>query len=121
MSWRYQPVCFVEGDEIIFSLCEVFFDENETLKNWTKNRHIAPMGGSIEELSGDLSRMLVDAFRWQPVMYTKLEVGMTFERAISPDQAEALAQMVEGWTHNLETATSVERQDDGAPSDDGGG
>ena len=105
--WRYQPVFYEFDGSTVFGLCEVYFDDDRQLKNWTEARYIEPSGESLHELTQDLTHMLVDAYRWVPVPYSALKVDSTFERAISPEQAEALAQMVQAMTHNLAEARSV--------------
>lgn len=91
-TWRYQPV-YVEETvsapephvERTMSLCEVYLDESGRLTGWTENRAMAPQGETVDELVGDLTRMLSDANRWEPVPYDALEVGMTFERRLDAE------------------------------------
>jgi hypothetical protein len=106
MSWRYQPVRFIEkvGDnpEIIFQLCEVYLDAKGRLEKWTDPPGICPSGeGTIDQLTGDLCRMLIDAYCWEPVNFQDMHTGMSFKRRATPKQREALARMVEGTAHNL--------------------
>ena len=103
MSWRYQPVWVRHEFGRTYSLCEVYF-ENERLTKWTAREAIAPLGETHSQLAGDAARMLVDAWRWKPVAYKSLKVGMTFKPAISPEQAEALAKLVEATSRNLSAA-----------------
>lgn len=81
MSWRYQPVWVDDGDQRIFSLCEVFLDADGKLRSWSEAQEIAPMGASvIEDLIESLKLMLADAGKWEPVEFAELAVGMTFKR-----------------------------------------
>jgi len=113
MTWRYQPVWTEQNGERYFSLCEVYFDDDSKLRAWTENNLVAAGGESQDELRRDLVNMLVDSYRWHPVEFLKLEIGMTFERAVSPEQFESLAQLVEAMAHNMGSASSVcEGKDD---------
>lgn len=78
-GWRYQPVFMVHGDELVFSLCECYFAKDGTLARWTEEPAMIPQGESIEDLSKDLARMMGDAYKWKPVAFNTLHVGMRFE------------------------------------------
>lgn len=78
-GWRYQPVFVVHGDELVFSLCEVYFDEDGALSRWTADPAMVPQGETLEDLSNDLARMIGDTYKWKPVAYSSLRVGMRFE------------------------------------------
>lgn len=95
MSWRYQPVFIEENGERYYSLCEVYFDAKDKLETWTEESSIAPGGADPEELTGDLARMMVDAFSYVPVRFADLKVGMVFERKVSMADRHALAEFVE--------------------------
>lgn len=103
-NWRYQPVWIEQEGEKYYGLCEVYFDAADRLEKWTENTSIAPGGITWGELTGDLTMMLADAYRWRPVDAATLAVGMTFERLLSEEHCEAIAKMIEQWTHNMETA-----------------
>jgi hypothetical protein len=79
MKWRYQPV--FSDDEVgrCYSLCECYFDQDGKLEAWTENSEIGPSGNSLDDLRGDLAHMLADAYKWKPVEFATLTVGMTFE------------------------------------------
>lgn len=95
MSWRYQPV-FTEQDGLrSYSLCEVYFDAEGNFNGWTETEAIAPGGEEIEELSGDLARMMVDALSWEPVRFSDLKSGMVFRPRISMDERRRLADFVD--------------------------
>lgn len=95
MTWRYQPVYQhhthqAPGEtepttETVYSVCEVYFDDDGALEMWTANPSMTPQGETIEELQGDLQHMLDDAKRWQPVNFDDLKPGMKLEPA--PGQA----------------------------------
>lgn len=108
-KWRYQPVYSDDPSGRSYFLIEVHFpDSSDELGGWTDMEGApaphGPMGNSIEDLTGEIARMLVDAFRWVPVEYDKLKTGMIFQRLISPAEGEALAQSIERWTHNFKPA-----------------
>jgi hypothetical protein len=80
-GWRYQPVYVENGDgDRGLTLCEVYFDEDGKLKAWTEDPAMSPGGETVEELYRDITRMLADAYKWQPVVFGALRVGMTFDR-----------------------------------------
>lgn len=85
MTWRYQPVFTVTRGEHVYSVCEVYFDEHERLKQWTTNPSMHPQGETCEELMGDLTMMVDAVIRWEPVAFESLMVGMTFARKPKPD------------------------------------
>lgn len=102
VRWRYQPV--VRGDEngFVFSLCEVYLDEDGALENWTEDPAMTPSGENIGELSSDLTRMIADALSWKPVVFEKMEVGMTFEAAVSMEDRKEIADLIDRMSGNLE-------------------
>jgi hypothetical protein len=107
MSWRYQPVTFIENSEVVYQLCEVYLDSNGKLEKWTDPPGICPSGETdIDQLTGDLCHMLVDASCWEPVAFQELKSGMRFKRKATAKQREALANMVESMAHNLGQAAS---------------
>lgn len=102
MSWRYQPV-WIETTKgqfhsTEFGLCEVYFDDDGKLESWTAEPFLTAVGDDARDLRGALAHMLLDAWRWVPVRYADLKVGMTFERALSPKKADALAACLEQFT-----------------------
>ena len=113
MNWRYQPIYYMSGGSPVYGLAEVYLDDDGRLENWTESTHIEASGGTLNELTADLNRMVVDAYRWVPVVYSDLRVGYKFEQAISPEQAEALANMVEASAHNMGEAASPKETPDG--------
>ncbi len=80
MNWRYQPVYEEDMFGRTVTLCECYFDEHGNLKRWTEDPAIIPSGETPEELQKDLIRMLADAYKWEPVAFSALTVGMTFIR-----------------------------------------
>ena len=80
MSWRYQPVYQEDMFGRTVTLCECYFDEHGKLEKWTEDGSIAPLGETPEELQKDLIRMLADSYKWEPVAFSSLIVGMTFTR-----------------------------------------
>ena len=97
MPWRYQPVIETDnqGDQV--SLCEVYFDDQGKLENWTEHAGMTPCGETIDELTASLIQMLTDAMAWVPVNFSDLRVGMTFEKAITMEQRNEIADMIEAW------------------------
>lgn len=95
MSWRYQPVWKDYEDGPVYSLCEVYFEDDGTLRAWTEEPAMTPQGNDLRDLQGDLAHMLCDAWKWQPVKFDELKVGMTFERAVTQEQGEHIATLIE--------------------------
>lgn len=95
MSWRYQPVFTEQDGHKYYSLCEVYFDDAGDFNGWTANDSIAPGGCKIEELSGDLARMMVDALSWEPIRFSDLKPGFVFRARISMDERKDLVDFVE--------------------------
>lgn len=95
MGWRYQPVIEKESnnEEVVY-LIEVYFDDDGKLKYWSWGKQWA-CGESISELQVDLTMMLMDSYKWKPVRYDEIKVGMVFERQIDQEQCEGIARMVE--------------------------
>lgn len=95
MKWRYQPVWGAdqEGNRW-YALCEVYLDDQDRLEKWTKNPMIAPFGDDLPELRLCLARMLADAWKWRPVPFSELRVGMRFQRAITQEECETIAQLI---------------------------
>lgn len=110
-AWRYQPIWWADSGGKTFGLCEVYIDDHDHLTNWSPEPFTWPQGDDMEQLTNDLVRMLVDAYRWRPVAFAELRIGMTFERAIDQKQAAALAKMVERTAHNFSTAQASESRD----------
>lgn len=92
MAWRYQPVFKDEGGERFYGLIEVYFNADKTLKGWSEE-FIRPIGNDPADLSGELTHMFVDVHKWVPVEYDSLHIGMAFERALSDEQCEEIAQL----------------------------
>lgn len=81
MSWRYQPV-YVDFPKTgrHFSLCEVYLAKDGTLESWTAEKAMTPVGiGNMDDLRGTLVRMLAESYRWVPVEFSTLAVGMKFK------------------------------------------
>jgi len=97
MSWRYQPVWFDhDNGERTYLLCEVYFDDDGKLSKWTVEPAMPVYGvDDVQDLRGSLTHMLADAYRWKPVAHSDLKVGTTFERAISQDQMDRIADMLD--------------------------
>ena len=106
MTWRYQPIWWEDSGGRTFGLCEMHFDQRDRLILWSAEPFTWPQGDDMEHLTNDLVRMLVDAYRWQPISFAELRVGMTFEKAIDSQQAEALAQFAERMAHNFGEAAA---------------
>lgn len=79
-GWRYQPVYRDDPGGRSITLCECYFDADGRLEAWTEDPAMHPQGETTEELSRDIARMLADAYKWVPVAFDDLHVGMTFER-----------------------------------------
>ena len=94
MSWRYQPVIVLDHGGDFCTLCEVYFDDADRLIRWGQPMPSAS-GEDVSQLQSDLVRMLVDSYSWVPVQYDDLRVGMTFERALTMEERENIARMVE--------------------------
>lgn len=95
-GWRYQPVWAEHNGEKVYSLCEVYFDGDGRLEHWTESPAMLPQGiGDVQELRGDLTRMLMDAYKWEAVEFKTLAPGMSFRRAVTQEQMEDIARMVE--------------------------
>lgn len=96
MSWRYQPVWVDHGEERVFSLCEVYLDKDGRLEGWTEKPVMEAIGiDDVQDLRGCLAQMLADSYRWKPVAFSSLKVGMTFERYATQEQMEHIAGMIE--------------------------
>lgn len=82
MSWRYQPVFEKHKETGIteFSVCEVYLTEDDKLKQWSAGPCRAPRGNDINDLQAALTMMSAEVFKWQPVEFRKLRVGMKFKR-----------------------------------------
>lgn len=106
MGWRYQPVWVDHQGEKVHSLCEVYFDKAGKLERWTESPAMIPQGAAdVQELRNDLTHMLVDSYKWKPVDFTKMKVGMTFERACTQEQMDGIADMVEAIADAADKAT----------------
>ena len=112
MAWRYQPVW---GEDTIpggkslrwYSLCEVYFDGAGRLNGWTEDSSIKPIGNDPDDLRGALAHMLADAWKWRPVKFSDLKVGMKFERAITQEQAARIATTIESMTGDAAEAAKA--------------
>lgn len=81
MTWRFQPVWQRTKAGKVYSVCEVYLDKAGRLKNWTETPSVTPSGtDGVEDLRGSLVLMLHDAYRWEPVEFSKLKTGMLFKR-----------------------------------------
>lgn len=78
--WHYQPVFIVVKDEIVFSVCECHFDADDRLVSWTESPAMIPLGESMDELTTDLIQMLADCYKWEPVSFYDMTVGMRIKR-----------------------------------------
>jgi len=96
MSWRYQPVWVDHGEERVFSLCEVYIDKDGRLEGWTEKPVMEAIGiDDAQDLRDCLAQMLADSYRWKPVAFSSLKVGMTFERYATHEQMDRIAGMIE--------------------------
>ena len=78
-TWHYLPV-FVERDGgIEYSICEVYLDDDGCVASWTECSSIAASGETADELRADLSHMLNDVARWEPVRFSDLAVGLRLQ------------------------------------------
>lgn len=94
MSWRYQPVYIDEPIGRFVTLVEAHFDAAGNLTAWTE-QDACPAGETAQELAKDLNRMMVDALSWEPAPRDALKPGYVFERRISMDERNKLANYVE--------------------------
>jgi hypothetical protein len=79
-GWRYQPVYVDYPDGRIFSLCEVGVSEDGALRWWTEDPAMVPQGETIESAAKDLARMMAALWKWKPVAFNSLVVGMKFQK-----------------------------------------
>ena len=56
MSWNYRVIERNYDGEPSFQIHEVYYDDNDNMKSWSKEP-IAPAGGTVKELRGDLMMM----------------------------------------------------------------
>jgi hypothetical protein len=101
-TWRYQPIFQEHDGERYYSLCEVYFDEDEKLSSWTAKAEMAPIGEDVADLVGSLSRMWVDALSWEPVRFSDLKPGMIFERKLANEERKSLAARLEQFARSLD-------------------
>lgn len=78
--WHYQPVYVDDPAGRVFSLCECHFNAADKLISWAEEPAMIPQGETADELSSDLVNMLADTYKWEPVEFSTLRVGMTFQR-----------------------------------------
>jgi hypothetical protein len=106
--WRYQPVIYedVRGDYV--QIHECYFDDNRKLTRWSADP-VTAGGETVDELTKDLCRMLVDAYSWEPVRHSDLRVGMTFTAKITMEQRDALAKLTTAIAHNSGEARKAHR------------
>jgi hypothetical protein len=78
MTWRYQPVWQEDEAGRRYTLCECHFDDAGLLTGWTEDPAMEPSGETAAELAVDLSRMLADTYKWEPVEFAAMRVGMRF-------------------------------------------
>lgn len=95
MPWRYQPVYTEDEHGRNYSICEVYFDDAGKFERWTTNSAIEPNGEDMESLTADITRMLVDAYAWEPVRYQDIGPGCVFRARISMDDRNNLAEYIE--------------------------
>jgi hypothetical protein len=115
-GWRYQPVVMSDG---AYLLCEVHVNADGSLRAWT-DPGIYPSGygdDALGELTGDICRMLLDAYAWHPVRNTDLRAGMRFARAITMEQRNALADFTQRIAHNTEQARATDAEPSAGHSD----
>jgi hypothetical protein len=91
--WRYQPVIVKRlDDDPYVVLVECYFDADGRLTMWAEDPHSWPQGDDVEGLANDLSFMLAAVYKWKPVDFDSLHVGMTFERT-GVDVEQVIAAM----------------------------
>lgn len=96
-SWRYQPVEVREPDgNRVTTLCSVWLGDEDRLTQWAEDPFSAPVGDDANDLAAELVHMVISAYRWKPVPFEALSVGMTFEANFDRVMAEQLAAMLEG-------------------------
>lgn len=106
MPWRYQPVWTDHRGERMYSLVEVHFEKgSDALVRWTANCAMTPYGDDQQELCGCLAMMLADAYKWKAVPFLEMRPGMTFERAISQDKADQIADMIDAMAEASDIAS----------------
>lgn len=103
-AWRYQPVWKDFGEQRVYSLCEVYIDADGKLESWTDDPAMIPQGEEPDELRMDLTHMLMDSMRWVPVAVDTLTVGMTFQRAITREQCNEIADALDAFNEMARTA-----------------
>ncbi len=105
--WRYQPVWGEDPGGRWFGLCEVSFDKDDNLTGWTESPFCHPQGETMEELSRDLTQMIMDKYRWKPVKFDDLKPGMRFERAIDQETMNDIADLVDQTNDSLKKAQAA--------------
>ena len=106
-GWRYQPVIVADDDNLAFSLCEVYFDDDDRVETWTESPSIAPSGETPEELSQDLMRMIIDAACWAPIMFDSLKVGMKIPPAVDMETRRKIADDIDRYAAQFEAAKTT--------------
>lgn len=95
MSWRYQLVYRDSLRERCYSLCEVYLDDQGTLRTWTESCEMHAQGETPAEFRSDLFRMYIDSWRWKAVAFDALIVGMIFDRAATREECDSLAVLLD--------------------------
>lgn len=104
VTWRYQVVTLGGGGcDVSFSFCHVCLDADGKLASWSNDVEYSPRGRCVSELTADVARLLVDAYRWKPVAFHALRFGMKFERGISEEQVGALQAILDDMRINYLT------------------
>lgn len=93
MPWRYQPVFEDQDGERSFYMCEVYFDDAGNFNRWS-DMGVSPGGEDLEDMTADMTRMLVDAYSWKPARFSELRPGYVFERRIAMDERNKLADYI---------------------------
>ncbi len=57
MTWDYRVVLRTVGDESVYAIHEVYYDDDETITGYTENS-VSPQGDTFEDLVKDLQLMI---------------------------------------------------------------
>lgn len=93
MSWRYQPFFEENDDGPLFFIGEVYFDAEGNLEAWT-NQPEFPSGENQDEMTSDLTRMIVDCWSWEAVNINTLSSETKFERRISMEDRNEISSFI---------------------------
>lgn len=77
-AWHYLPVWRAVDNGRLYSVVEVHLDDDGALEHWTDSPESVALGENVDELYFDLTAMLLDCMRFEPVEYEALQPGLRF-------------------------------------------